>query len=181
MRSIAIFCGAKNGTNGKYTEAAHEIGYLFAKHSITLIYGGGSLGMMGTVANAALQAGGKVIGVIPTLLVDKEEAKNNITELHIVDSMQSRKAKIIDLADGFIVLPGGVGTLDELFEVMTFNNLGMHRKLCGILNTDGFYDSLVTFMDHATDRGFIRQQTRDMLILDRTPEKLLEKMVMAYK
>ncbi|MDD8019277.1 MAG: TIGR00730 family Rossman fold protein, partial [Bacteroidota bacterium] len=130
MKSLSIFCGSSSGANGKYKDATHEFGKLLAKRNITLIYGGGSFGLMGVAADAVMNSGGKVIGVIPTLLVEKEAAKKNITELHIVASMQERKAKMMDLSDGFLILPGGVGTLDELFEVMAFINLKVHKKPC---------------------------------------------------
>jgi uncharacterized protein (TIGR00730 family) len=176
MKSLCIFCGSTSGTNGDYSHATQEISQLLAQKGITLVYGGGSFGLMGIAADGALKHNGKVVGVIPQLLVEKEAAKRNISELHIVDSMQERKQKMMDLSDGFLILPGGVGTLDELFEVMAFINLGVHKKPCGLLNINGFYDSLIRFVDHATQEGFIRPITRNYLVDDSNPKILLDKM-----
>jgi uncharacterized protein (TIGR00730 family) len=176
MKSLCIFCGSTSGTNGKYTEATEVLCSILARQNITLVYGGGSFGLMGIAANAMMNHGGKVIGVIPTLLVEKEAAKRDISELIIVASMQERKVKMMEISDGFLVLPGGVGTLDELFEVMAFINLGVHKKPCGVLNTDGFYDHLITFVDHAVENGFIRTDTRRYLVHDTEPGRLLQKM-----
>jgi len=176
MKSLCIFCGSTNGTDGKYQQSATQVSKLLAEKGITLIYGGGSYGLMGIVADAAMSHDGKVVGVIPKLLVEKEAAKRDVTELHIVESMQERKQKMMSLSDGFLVLPGGVGTLDELFEVMAFINLGVHKKPCGILNTDGFYNKLIEFVDHASAEGFIKTSTRSHLVHDENPEKLIQKM-----
>ncbi|MEW5799997.1 MAG: TIGR00730 family Rossman fold protein [Bacteroidota bacterium] len=176
MKSIAIFCGSSSGTNGTYSEAAATVGKILAEKNITLVYGGGSFGLMGIAAASAMQHGGKVIGVIPTILVKKEAAKKDITELIVVESMQDRKAKIMELSNGFIILPGGLGTMDELFEMMAFVNLGVHKKPSGVLNTNGFYDHLLRFVDHATEQGFIRRQTRNYLVHDADPVELLNKM-----
>ncbi len=176
MKSLAIFCGSSHGTNGTYSEAATTVGKILAEKNITLVYGGGSYGLMGIAATSAMKHGGKVIGVIPTILVQKEAAKRDITELIVVESMQDRKAKIMELSDGFIILPGGLGTMDEFFEMMAFVNLGVHKKPSGVLNTNGFYDHLLRFVDHATEQGFIRQQTRNYLVHDAEPVELLNKM-----
>lgn len=178
MKSLCIFCGSTNGADGKYRQSTMEISRLLAQKGITLVYGGGSYGLMGTAADAAMKHRGKVIGVIPKLLVEKEAAKRNITELLIVESMQERKKKMMELSDGFLVLPGGVGTLDELFEVMAFINLGVHKKPCGILNPNGFYDKLIEFVDHASNEGFIKSSTRKYLVDDADPETLIQKMEM---
>ena len=177
MKSLSIFCGSSSGTNGKYMAAASQFGKLLADQKITLVYGGGSFGLMGAAASAAMKHGGTVVGVIPTLLVEKEAAKKDISELHVVDSMPERKAKIMDLSDGFIILPGGVGTMDELFEVLAFVNLSVHFKPCGLLNVDGFYDDLIAFIDHATAQEFIKQKTRAYMVHDSDPEILLQKMM----
>lgn len=176
MKSLSIFCGSSSGTNGLYKHAAEQSGKLLAEQHITVIYGGGSFGLMGIAANAAMQNGGKVVGIIPTLLVEKEAAKRDITELIIVNSMQERKQKLMELSDGFLILPGGFGTMDELFEVMAFVNLGLHKKPCGILNTNGFYDHLIAFIDHAAKEGFVRQHVRDGIVHDADPAALLQKM-----
>lgn len=176
MKSLAIFCGSSSGTNGVYHESAAAIGKILSERNITVVYGGGSFGLMGIVAASAMQHGGKVIGVIPTILVKKEAAKRDITELIVVESMQDRKAKIMELSDGFIILPGGLGTMDEFFEMMAFVNLGVHAKPSGVLNTNGFYDHLIQFIDHATDHGFIRKHTRNYMAHDADPHRLLIKM-----
>ncbi|MBI2429628.1 MAG: TIGR00730 family Rossman fold protein [Ignavibacteriales bacterium] len=177
MKSLAIFCGSSSGTNGAYNESAVVIGKMLAERNIAVVYGGGSFGLMGVVASSAMDNGGKVIGVIPTILVKKEAAKKDITELIVVDSMQERKAKIMEISDGFLTLPGGLGTMDELFEMMAFVNLGVHNKPCGVLNTNGFYDHLIRFVDHATESGFIRHQTRKYMVHDEDPVQLLKKMM----
>lgn len=176
MKSLAIFCGSSSGTNGQYVEITRQVGKILAERNITLVYGGGSYGLMGAAAESAMKHGGKVIGIIPTLLVKKESAKKDITELIVVDSMQERKAKLMEISDGFLILPGGVGTLDELFEMMAFVNLEVHKKPSGLLNTAGFYGDLIKFVDHATDQGFIRRETRKYMVDDEDPLKLLQKM-----
>ncbi len=180
MKSLSIFCGSSSGTNGVYTHATEQCAALLAKKHITMVYGGGSFGLMGVAASAMMKHGGKVIGVIPKILVEKEAAKKDITQLHIVDSMQERKAKMMELSDGFLILPGGFGTMDELFEMMAFVNLGVHKKPCGILNTDGFYNDLITFIDHATQQGFVKQIVRDYIVDDVEPSGLLKKMESFY-
>lgn len=176
MKSLSIFCGSGSGINTLYTEATQYIGKILAERKITLIYGGGSYGLMGVAADAVMKHGGNVIGVIPTLLVEKEAAKRDITELIIVDSMQERKLKMMNLSDGFLILPGGLGTMDELFEMMAFVNLGVHKKPSGVLNTAGFYNDLIRFTDHATAQGFIKAETRKYLVHDEDPLRLLSKM-----
>lgn len=176
MRSLCIFCGSTSGINGRYQRSTEKISKLLAQKGITLVYGGGSYGLMGIAAEAALKQGGKVIGVIPKLLVAKEAAKKDATELYIVESMQERKQKMMEISDGFLILPGGVGTLDELFEVMAFINLGVYKKPCGILNTGGFYNKMIEFIDYATTEGFIKAPTRNFLVHDENPETLIQKM-----
>lgn len=176
MKSLSIFCGSGSGINNLYTEATQHIGKILAERKITLVYGGGSYGLMGVAADAVMKHGGNVIGVIPTLLVEKEAAKRDITELIIVDSMQDRKMKMMNLSDGFLILPGGVGTMDELFEMMAFVNLGVHKKPSGLLNTAGFYNDLIRFVDHATTQGFMKADTRKYLLDDEDPVRLISKM-----
>lgn len=173
MKSIGVFCGSSSGSHPAFIEAAVQTGRLLAERNITLVYGGGSHGMMGAVASAALEHGGKVVGIIPGLLVEKEAARRDISELIVVGSMQERKAKLMERSDGFIVLPGGVGTMDELFEMMAFVNLGVHRKPSGILNTNGFYDGIIAYTDHAAATGFIRPATRRHLVHASEPSALL--------
>jgi hypothetical protein len=176
MKSLSIFCGSSGGTNGIYAEITQQVGKILAERNITLVYGGGSYGLMGVAASAVMEHGGNVIGVIPTLLVEKEAAKRDITELIVVDSMQERKMKMMDLSDGFLILPGGLGTMDELFEMMAFVNLNVHRKPSGLLNIAGFYNDLIRFVGHATDEGFIKSETRRYMVHHDDPVKLIQAM-----
>ena len=176
MKSLAIFCGSSSGNNNIYTTTTSEFGKLLVEKNITLVYGGGSFGLMGTAAHAVMSSGGKVIGIIPTILVEKEAAKKDITELIIVSSMAERKAKLMEISEGFLILPGGLGTMDEMFEMMTFVNLGVHKKPCGILNTNGFYDGLIEFVDKMVSEGFLKQAVRDYIVHDSDPKILLQKM-----
>ena len=172
---ICVFCGSNSGNNEAYTQAARDTGRTLAQLNIDLVYGGGRIGLMGTVADSALQAGGKVIGVMPRALVEREIQHRGLTELHTVESMHERKTIMADLADGFIALPGGAGTLEEFFEVWTWAQLNMHQKPCGLLNVAGYYDALVKFVDHAVDEAFIRPQHRDMLVVEEDPAVLLDR------
>jgi uncharacterized protein (TIGR00730 family) len=173
MKSICVFCGSSYGTQEAYADAARETGRVIAEQGYTLVYGGAKVGLMGTVADAALAAGGKVIGVLPRALQDKEIGHQGLTELHLVGSMHERKAKMADLSDAFIALPGGVGTLEEIFEVWTWGQLGYHAKPCGFLNSEGYYDHLVTFLNHQTQEGFTRQVMRDMVQIAATPTEMI--------
>src|SRR5262249_19565137 len=150
MKSIGVFCGSSFGAKPEYTAAAREVGALLARRGIALVYGGGKVGLMGVVADAALAEGGRVIGVIPQLLMKKEVAHAGLTELRVVASMTERKLLMGELSDAFIALPGGIGTLDEFFEVWTWTQLGLQTKACGLLNVDGFFDPLIEFLDRAT-------------------------------
>lgn len=174
MKSIAVFCGSKEGASTLYVEAAKQLGELFAKKNITLIYGGGSVGVMGAIAKAVMEEGGSVIGVIPTFLEEKEKSAQQITELIVVESMHERKAKMSDLADGFIVLPGGPGTMEEFFEIFTWAQLGLHNKPIGILNVNHYYDPLVTLFDHMTKENFMHETFRSMVLVEEDPLPLLE-------
>lgn len=177
---LCVFCGSGAGNQPYYLEAAQQLGTTLANAGITLVYGGAQVGLMGAVADAALAAGGQVIGVIPQHLVERELAHTGLTELRQVSSMHERKAMMADLSDGFIALPGGVGTFEELFEVWTWAQLGHHQKPCALLNAGGYYDKLIDFLDHAMNEGFMKQAYREMLIVAPDVESLMAK-VKAYE
>lgn len=164
IRALCIYCGSNAGNLPDYLERASAFGALLAQRGITLVYGGASIGLMGAVADAALAEGGRVIGVIPQALVDREVAHGGLSELIVTRSMHERKARMAELADGFVALPGGVGTLEEIFEIWTWSQLGMHTKPCGLLNIAAYYDTLVRFLDEGARQGFMRQAHRDMLL-----------------
>ena len=174
MKSICVFCGSSHGALEAYGDAARDTGRAIAENGFRLIYGGAKVGLMGTVADAALEAGGEVIGVLPRSLQNKEIGHDGLNELHLVGSMHERKALMADLSDGFIALPGGVGTLEEIFEVWTWGQLGYHSKPCGFLNVEGYYDQLIAFLDHQTREGFTKKAMRDMAQVADTPEALIE-------
>lgn len=176
MKSICVFCGSSLGNNPVYSEAAQELGRLLALQGIGLVYGGAKIGLMGAVADAVLENGGKVIGVIPHFLSGKEVAHNDLTELILVDSMHQRKQKMADLSEGFIALPGGMGTMEELCEILTWAQLGLHQKPIGILNATNFYSHLSSLFDHMLQEGFLRQKHRDLLLQSDNPNELLQKM-----
>ncbi len=176
MKSIAVYCGSATPGDPVYIEAAKDVGRILAQHEITVVYGGGRLGLMGAVADAALAAGGKVIGVIPEALVGTEVAHRGCTELRVVKNMHERKAAFTDLSDGFINLPGGVGTMDEMWEAVSWAQLGYHNKPVGILNIAGYYDLLIAFNTHMADVGFVRDAHRGILVAADTLEDLLNKM-----
>lgn len=174
MKSIAIFCGSSLGTDEIFAQTAEQTGRLIAERGQTLVYGGGRSGLMGIVADSALKAGGKVIGVIPQGLVDRELAHPDLTELHVVTSMHERKTLMADLSDGFIALPGGAGTIEEIFEQWTWAQLGIHLKPCAFLNVEGFYDSLLQFIQLTTDKEFTRSRFNDALIQSDSIEDILK-------
>lgn len=174
LRAICVFCGSSSGANPAYAQAAQALGQLLAERGITLVYGGGSVGLMGIVADAALAAGGEVIGIIPESLERAEVGHKGLTRLEVVDGMHARKARMAELADAFIALPGGLGTLEELFEVWTWAQLGYHSKPLGLLETNGFYAKLIGFLDHLVDESFVRQPHRGMLQIREEPEALLD-------
>jgi uncharacterized protein (TIGR00730 family) len=176
IRSVCVFCGSNRGTNPRFAEVAHDFGALLAKVGIALVYGGGHVGLMGVVADAVLANGGKAIGVIPRALWDREVGHRNLTELHIVETMHERKAMMASLADAFVALPGGLGTMEEIFEVWTWAQLGIHRKPVGFLDAEGFYGPLLTFLDRAVDAGFVRAQHRAIAIVDVDPAALLRRL-----
>ena len=173
FKRICVFCGSSPGADPIYIETAVKLGHLLAHQGIGLVYGGASIGVMGAVAGAALEAGGEVIGVIPKHLLDKEVGHHGLTELHVTRNMHERKMKMADLSDGFIALPGGMGTLEEIFEVLTWGQLGIHGKPCGFVNVLGYYDKLLQFLDHAVDQEFLRPQHRSIALVDDTAEGLL--------
>lgn len=164
MQSVCVYCGANVGADPAYAAAAAEVGRLLASSGRVLVYGGGRIGLMGVLADAALAAGGRVVGVIPQALQDKELAHGGLTELHVVTSMHERKALMADLADGFLALPGGIGTLEEFFEVWTWGQLGLHAKPYGLLDVAGFYAPLIAFVDRLVAAGFVRAEHRRMLL-----------------
>lgn len=174
MKKICVFCGSNMGANPEYVQAAKNLGSVFAYLQITLVYGGARVGMMGELADSALQAGGQVIGVIPQSLAEKV-AHPNLSDLRIVNTMHERKALMAELSDGFIVLPGGLGTLEEFFEILTWSQLGMNNKPCGMLNVNQYYQQLIGFLDYAVTQKFLKMEHRAMLLVDNDPKKLLEK------
>ncbi|AYN18225.1 TIGR00730 family Rossman fold protein [Pseudomonas monteilii] len=176
VRSVCVFCGASIGANPAYREAAVALGQAIARRGLTLVYGGGAVGLMGVVADAAMAAGGEVVGIIPQSLLDAEVGHKGLTRLEVVDGMHARKARMAELSDAFIALPGGLGTLEELFEVWTWGQLGYHAKPLGLLDVNGFYDKLGGFLDHIVEEGFVRQQHRAMLLLAQQPDELLDGM-----
>lgn len=180
MKSICVFCGSSSGDDVAYIKAAKELGKELAKQEIELVYGGASVGTMGAVADAVLENGGRVIGVIPQGLADLEVAHQGLTELEVVKDMHQRKARMMALADGFIALPGGLGTLEELFEVLTWLQLRFHSKPCGVLNVMSFYDQLLNFLSHANEQGFIKQAQLDSLQISDQGQELIE-LLRVYK
>jgi uncharacterized protein (TIGR00730 family) len=169
-----VFCGSSLGARKEYREAAAELGGLLARRDIGLVFGGSRCGLMGFVADAALAAGGAVTGVIPRLLVEKEAAHRGLADLRVVGSMHERKALMAELSDGFVALPGGFGTLEEFFEVLTWSQLGVHRKPCGLLNLAGYYDPLLTLLDHAVEEGFLKPANRELVLSGAAPGVLLD-------
>jgi uncharacterized protein (TIGR00730 family) len=176
LRRLCVFCGSRSGTRPIYQQAAQTVGRLLCRRGIELVYGGGRVGLMGTVADACLNAGGRVIGVIPRALADQEIAHTGLTDLRIVSSMHERKALMADLSDAFMALPGGFGTWEEFFEVLTWSQLGIQRKACGVLNVDGYYAPLLDMADRAVSEGFVREGQRDLLLSDADPERLLDRL-----
>ncbi|HEX9310271.1 MAG TPA: TIGR00730 family Rossman fold protein [Gemmatimonadaceae bacterium] len=175
IRRLAIFCGSNPGARPQYVEATRALGRLLCERGIGIVYGGSSVGLMAALADAMLDDLGDVIGVIPRMLVDREVANRTLTDLRIVDSMHARKAMMAELADGFIALPGGIGTLEEFFEIWTWGQLGMHEKPCGLLNVAGYFDPLLAFLDRAVEEKFVREVHRAMVIVESDPLALLSR------
>lgn len=180
MKSVCVFCGSNFGDKAVYRETAALMGRKLASLGLRLVYGGGNVGLMGVVADAALEAGGTVVGVIPQSLVDWEVAHSGLTELVVVQSMHERKARMADAADAFVALPGGYGTFEEFCEVLTWSQLGLHQKPCGVLNVDGFYDPLLALFDRAVQDRFLQQGHRDLVIADTDVDSLLGRLA-AYQ
>lgn len=174
MKRLAVYCGSSPGAEPAYADGARALGTAMVARGLGLVFGGGHVGLMGTIADAVLAAGGEVVGVIPTALRDKELAHKGCTELHIVDTMHERKALMADLADGFVAMPGGYGTFDEMFEMLTWGQLGYHSKPCGFLNIAGYYDVLFTFLDTCVDARFVTRTHRDMILTGDEPGALLD-------
>lgn len=174
MKTLAVFCGSSNGASNVYVEVAKKLGQELVKRDITLVYGGASVGVMGAVADAVLEAGGKVIGVMPSFLEKREISHKNLTELIVVDSMHDRKEKMAELAEGFMALPGGPGTLEEFFEIYTWAQLGLHQKPCGLLNINHYYEPLIALFNHMSDEQFLHEKYRTMALVDVDPSGLLD-------
>ncbi|MFL5566114.1 MAG: TIGR00730 family Rossman fold protein [Gemmatimonadaceae bacterium] len=173
MRRLAIFCGSNPGSRPDYVEGAKSLARLLSARGIGIVYGGSSVGLMAALADAMLDEMGDVIGVIPRMLVEREVANKTLTDLRIVDSMHARKAMMAELADGFVALPGGIGTLEEFFEIWTWGQLGMHAKPCGLLNIAGYFDPLLAFLDRAVEEKFVRDTHRAMVVVESDPRALL--------
>ena len=174
MKRICVFCGSSPGSQPEYRACAEQLGAELTRRKIGLVYGGGNVGLMGAIADSVLEAGGEAIGVIPEHLMTREIGHDRLTKLHIVRSMHERKALMADLSDAFIALPGGFGTLEEFFEVLTWSQLGLHAKPCGIVNALGYYAPLLRMLDHAVDERFLKPQNRALLIARETPSDLLQ-------
>ncbi|HEY1952907.1 MAG TPA: TIGR00730 family Rossman fold protein [Gemmatimonadaceae bacterium] len=175
IRRLAIFCGSNPGARPEYVEGVRNLAKLLCERGIGVVYGGSSVGLMATLADTMLDELGDIIGVIPKMLVEREVANKALDDLRIVGSMHERKALMAELADGFVALPGGIGTLEEFFEIWTWGQLGMHAKPCGLLNIGGYFDPLLTFLDRAVEEKFVRQVHRDMVIVESDPRKLLDR------
>jgi uncharacterized protein (TIGR00730 family) len=176
VQRVCVYAGSNPGASPAYREAAAALGAELAGRGIALVYGGSRIGLMGAIADAVLELGGEAIGVIPQALVDREIAHRGLTALHVVDSMHERKAVMAELSDGFVALPGGIGTLEELVEVLTWSQLGIHAKPCGTLDAQGFYGAFGDFLDHLVREGFLRPEHRAALLSDRDPARLLDRM-----
>ena len=174
MRRLCVFCGSSTGRRTVYADSARQLGTAFAARGLGLVYGAGDIGLMGILADATLQAGGKVIGVIPQALVDWEVAHEGLTQRHVVSTMHERKALMADLSDGFVALPGGYGTADEFFEVLTWAQLGLHNKPIGLLNTAGYFDPLLAWLDRMVEEEFLRPEHRRLLLVESDADHLLE-------
>ncbi|MDO8291075.1 MAG: TIGR00730 family Rossman fold protein [Parvibaculum sp.] len=175
MKNICVYCGANPGRQEAYSSAARDLAKALVDRNLGLVYGGASVGIMGLIADAVLQLGGRVVGVMPEALVRKEIAHKNLTELHVTQSMHERKTLMAELSDGFIAMPGGIGTLEEIFEIWTWAQLGFHAKPCGLLNVAGYFDSLTTFLDHAVAEQFVKKAHRSILLVEHEPEALLDR------
>jgi uncharacterized protein (TIGR00730 family) len=180
MKRVCVFAGSSRGAREDYAQAAHQLARELVARGCEVVYGGGKVGMMGVLADATLAAGGKVIGVIPKALLAKEVAHSGLTELRVVGSMHERKAMMAELSDGFIALPGGLGTMEEFFEVLTWAQLGLHAKPCGLLNVSGYYDRVLAFLDLTVTERFVKSEHRALVITSTSPKELLERLA-AYR
>lgn len=176
LTSLCVYCGSSSGRIDAYAAAARALAQTMVERGIRLVYGGAGVGIMGTVADEVLRLGGKAVGVIPEALMRKELAHAGLTELHVTPSMHARKTLMAELADGFVALPGGIGTMEEIFESWTWGQLGLHRKPCGLLNVARYYDSLIAFLDHAAGEQFVRPDQRRMLVVESEPGVLLDRL-----
>jgi uncharacterized protein (TIGR00730 family) len=174
-KAICVYCGANAGASPRFAEEARALAAALVERNLSLVYGGGNVGLMGIIADEVLRLGGEVTGVIPTALVEREVGHTGLTRQFIVKDMHERKAMMAQLADGFIAMPGGLGTLEELFEVLTWAQLGIHSKPIGLLNVDGYYDSLVAFVRHATEQGLVRPQHAQLMMVENEPQALLNR------
>ena len=179
MKSIAVFCGSRNGASKAYTLGAITLGKELAKRNITLVYGGSSIGLMGTIADTVLQEGGKVIGVMPRMLADRELAHKHLTELHIVETMHERKAKMAELSEAFVAMPGGAGTLEEFFEVFTWAQIGIHQKPLGLYNVNQYYEPLRSLLYHMADEQFMSEEHKSLAVIENDASKLLDQLANA--
>ncbi len=176
LKNLCVYCGSSPGKRPAYVQAARLLAEVMLERNICLVYGGASVGIMGEIADRVLANGGEVIGIIPQALVEKEVSHGGLTRLHVVQSMHERKQLMADLSDGFVALPGGLGTVEELFEVLTWSQLGFHRKPCALLNVEGYFDHLKRFLDHAVAEAFIKPTHQNMLLIEAAPDKLLDSM-----
>ena len=174
MRRICVYCGSNTGARPLYAEAAQDLADVLVRHDLELVYGGAKKGIMGVIADAVLERGGHVHGVIPKMLCEKEIAHPGLTDLHIVTSMHERKTMMAALSDGFIAMPGGFGTLEEIVEIVTWGQLRFHDKPCGLLNVNGYFDHLLRYLDHANEEGFLRAENRRMLLSEPTATRLIQ-------
>ncbi len=181
MKSICVFCGSSKGTDKIFSSTAKKVGRLLVKENMDLVYGGGNVGLMGSLAETVMEKGGRVTGIIPEFLMRREHATLEISRLIIVKSMHERKAKMSEYSDGFIIMPGGLGTLEEFFEVWTWEQLRLHMKPIGVLNIDGYFNDLIKFLNKAVRKGFIRKEDRELILVDEDPGKLLKNMKRHYK
>lgn len=175
MKAICVYCGSSPGRLEVYASAARALGQVLVERDLGLVYGGASIGLMGLIADTVLQLGGRAVGVIPQALARKEVVHRHLTELHVTRSMHERKTLMADLSDGFIAMPGGIGTFEEIFEIWTWAQLGIHAKPCGLLNVAGYYDALSTFLDHAAAEQFLKPPHRSLLIVEQAPQALLDR------
>ena len=177
LKKICVFCGSSFGARPAYKQAAEELGREIAGRRMGLVYGGGGVGLMGAIADAALAAGGEVIGVIPDSLVRREVGHNGLTHLHVVQTMHERKAKMADLSDAFIALPGGFGTMEEFCEIVTWSQLGIQQKPCGLLNIEGYWDHFLAMLDHSVDEQFVKPENNQLILVAKNPETMLERLM----